>query len=69
SVSDAGVAALCADTAAVGAYLNVIINLSGIEDAEFSEKIKSEAKKLRDEVKVLVNETIEITEKIIEENQ
>jgi len=69
SVSDAGVAALCADTAAVGAYLNVIINLSGIDDAEFCEKIKSEAKKLRDEVKVLVNETIEITEKIIEENQ
>jgi len=69
SVSDAGVAALCAQTAAEGAYLNVIINLTGIDDKEFYNKIKDEAKKIKEEVVAVCRETIKITEKIIEENK
>ena len=39
SVSDAGVGALCALAAVEGAYLNVKINASGIEDKEFTGKL------------------------------
>lgn len=35
SVSDAGVGALCARTAVMGAYLNVRINASGLDDKDF----------------------------------
>ena len=35
SVSDAGVGALCARTAVLGAWLNVKINCSGYDDANF----------------------------------
>ena len=38
SISDAGVAALTARTAAEGAYLNVRINLAGIRDESFKKK-------------------------------
>jgi len=42
SASDAGVGALCARTAVYGAYLNVKINASGLDDKTFAEeKIKS----------------------------
>ena len=46
SVSDAGVAAMCAKTAVHGAYLNVLINLSGYKDAEKAAKLKHEATEL-----------------------
>lgn len=42
SVSDAGVGALCARTAVIGAYLNVKINASGLSDKKVAEqKIES----------------------------
>ncbi len=43
SVSDAGVAALCARAAVHGAYMNVKINTSGFSDTEYVEKILNEA--------------------------
>jgi glutamate formiminotransferase/formiminotetrahydrofolate cyclodeaminase len=43
SVSDAGVGALCARTAVIGAYLNVKINASGLEDKAYIENILKEA--------------------------
>ena len=44
SVSDAGVGALCARTAVMGAYLNVKINAGGLEDKAFvDEKLKTGA--------------------------
>lgn len=46
SVSDAGVAAMCAQTAVHGAYLNVLINLQGFKDAEKAGKLKHEATEL-----------------------
>lgn len=39
--SDLGVAALNLGSAAMGAWMNVMINLSGIKDEEFVQKIKS----------------------------
>ncbi len=43
SVSDAGVAALAALSAAKSAYLNVIINTASLKDREFAESINKEA--------------------------
>ena len=63
SISDAGVAALAARTAAEGAYLNVRINLPGIEDASFRKKTLSEAEKLRKEVVSHTEETVKLAEK------
>lgn len=63
SISDAGVAALAARTAAEGAYLNVRINLPGIEDASFKKKTLSEAEKIRSEVVLHTEETVRLAEK------
>jgi glutamate formiminotransferase/formiminotetrahydrofolate cyclodeaminase len=50
SVSDAGVAALCLQTAVAGARLNVLINLPGLADAKAVEKIRNETAMLYDQV-------------------
>ncbi len=47
SLSDAGVAALAAGTAAEGAFYNVKINLPGIRDAEFKRTTTARAEALR----------------------
>ncbi|MBM3310982.1 MAG: glutamate formimidoyltransferase [Candidatus Aminicenantes bacterium] len=47
SVTDAGVAALTAASAAEGAYYNVLINLPNIADASFRDRAKKEAASLR----------------------
>ncbi|MGB7200860.1 MAG: glutamate formimidoyltransferase [Pyrinomonadaceae bacterium] len=39
SVTDAGVGALCARSAVVGAYLNVKINAAGLKDREFADRL------------------------------
>lgn len=39
SVSDAGVGALCARSAVMGAYLNVKINAAGLQDREFADDL------------------------------
>lgn len=65
SVTDAGVGALCARTAVMGAYLNVKINTSGLEDKDFvniklSEglEIETKTKELENEILKIVNEKI-----------
>ena len=63
SISDAGVAALAARTAAEGAYLNVRINLPGIEDESFKKKTLAEAEKIRKEVVKHTEETVRLAEK------
>ena len=45
SASDAGVAALCARTCAEGAYLNVLINLPGINDTTWARQTRQKAEK------------------------
>ncbi len=65
SVSDAGVGALCARTAVMGAFLNVKINASGVEDKEFTgellkkgSELELKAIKKEEEILRLVNEKI-----------
>ena len=43
SVTDAGVGALCARTAVIGAFMNVKINAEGLEDKAFFDKLYKEA--------------------------
>jgi glutamate formiminotransferase/formiminotetrahydrofolate cyclodeaminase len=58
SVSDAGVGALCARAAVYGAYLNVKINASGLDDKAFAtEKITAG--------KILLNKTNEMEREIL----
>jgi len=49
AVTDACVAMMCARTAVLGALLNVRINLSSIQDAEFVDKLTKEAARLEKE--------------------
>ena len=49
SVSDAGVAALCARSAIIGGYLNVIINAKDYKDTEEVKKILKQAKRIKEE--------------------
>jgi glutamate formiminotransferase/formiminotetrahydrofolate cyclodeaminase len=46
SVSDAGVGALCARTAVMGAWLNVRINAAGYDDKIWVERVLSRGKEL-----------------------
>lgn len=46
SVSDAGVGALCARSAVMGAHLNVKINCAGLEDKAFVAEIQATAAEL-----------------------
>jgi glutamate formiminotransferase/formiminotetrahydrofolate cyclodeaminase len=46
SVSDAGVGALCARAAIHGAFLNVKINTSGLDDKKFAKEVIARGKKL-----------------------
>lgn len=67
SVSDAGVGALCARTAVMGAHLNVKINAAGLEDKLFVNQILEKAKYIEEaaiaseaEILKIVNEKIGI---------
>ena len=67
SVSDAGVAALAARTAAEAAYLNVAINLPGLGDEKFKAETLAEARKIRSAVVEHTEETVRLAEKTISE--
>jgi glutamate formiminotransferase/formiminotetrahydrofolate cyclodeaminase len=65
SVTDAGVGALCARSAVMGAYLNVKINAGGLNDKDFVEKtlakgneISLKAQELEKEILAIVNSKI-----------
>lgn len=60
SVTDAGVGALCARSAIIGAYLNVKVNSSGLKDAAFVSKVIQEAEKIKDESLKAEAEILEI---------
>lgn len=48
SVTDAGVGALCARTAVLGAFMNVKINASGLTDKEFANEMIAKGQELHD---------------------
>jgi len=51
SASDAGVGALCARTGVEGAWLNVKINASGVEDKAFVEKLLARGQTVVDQAR------------------
>jgi len=65
SVSDAGVGALCALAAVLGAGLNVKINAAGYDDKEYVAKKLSEVAALEKEALAKEHEIIEIVNKVI----
>ena len=67
SITDAGVGALCARSAVMGACLNVKINASGLKDKNFAseiiskaEAIEQKAKAMEEEILKIVNEKIKL---------
>jgi glutamate formiminotransferase/formiminotetrahydrofolate cyclodeaminase len=62
SVTDAGVGALCARTAVIGAHLNVKINAGGLKDKAFLEGVLAKAKKLEEEAIAMEAEVLAIVE-------
>ncbi len=65
SVSDAGVAALCARSAVMGAYMNVRINCSGYDDKTFVSKMIEDGKQIEQGAMKLEGEIVEIVNKKI----
>lgn len=65
SVSDAGVAALCARSAVFGAYLNVKINAGSLKDAEFVKSALAEAEAIKNRAAQAETEILEITERVM----
>lgn len=65
SVSDAGVGALCARTAVLGAGLNVKINCAGYDDAAFVEQTLSEVQQLIARANEREAEVLSIVERVM----
>ena len=65
SVSDAGVGALCARSAVMGAFLNVKINAGGYDDKQFVNDIITKGKAIESKAIVLEGEILEIVNKKI----
>lgn len=62
SISDAGVAAVMSQSAARGASLNILINLSTIMDEDFVGKLKSEQQKVLKAVVATAEETLQVVQ-------
>jgi glutamate formiminotransferase / formiminotetrahydrofolate cyclodeaminase len=60
SVSDAGVGALCARSAVMGAFMNVRINASGYDDKSYTDKVISEGKQIEQRAQLLEQEILSI---------
>lgn len=65
SVSDAGVGALCARTAVLGAHMNVRINASGFADKTFLDHVLTEASRIEQEAQKLEAEVISRVDAVI----
>jgi glutamate formiminotransferase/formiminotetrahydrofolate cyclodeaminase len=65
SVSDAGVGALCARTAVLGAWLNVKINASGVEDKSFVNALLEKAEAIAGKAIAQEKEILEIVDQKI----
>jgi glutamate formiminotransferase/formiminotetrahydrofolate cyclodeaminase len=65
SVTDAGVGALCARSAVMGAHLNVKINAASLKDEEFKAQILNEAAEIEAAAIKEEAEILEIVNKVI----
>ncbi|MEQ8523033.1 MAG: glutamate formimidoyltransferase [Vicingaceae bacterium] len=62
SVSDAAVGALCARTAAVGAFLNIRINASGLKDQSYAAELISKGSDINNYLKEIEEKVLKIAE-------
>lgn len=69
SVSDAGVGALAARAGVIGAYLNVKINVPGIEDKAYVKSLLDEGQELVEKANRLEKEIMEQTLRVMEEKE
>jgi glutamate formiminotransferase/formiminotetrahydrofolate cyclodeaminase len=67
SVSDAGVGALAARSAVLGAFLNVKINAAGLKDRAAAEALIAQASEIADKAQQREKEILEVVVKKIEE--
>jgi len=67
SLSDVGVGALCIKTGVHGAFLNVLINASGIKDVTWSNELLTKSKQLLDETLKACDDIISSIESKIKE--
>ena len=65
SITDAGVGALCARTAVIGAHMNVRINAAGFNDKAFLDDILTRAAKIEKDAVALEAEVIALVNKAI----
>lgn len=66
SVSDAGVGALAARSAVLGAFLNVRINAAGLKDRELADKLVGEAAEIAENARTREAEILEAVDKVID---
>lgn len=66
SVSDAGVGALAARAAVLGAQLNVKINAAGLKNREIAEKLLGEAAEIGEKARKREEQILEIVNKVID---
>ncbi|MBN2275573.1 MAG: glutamate formimidoyltransferase [Bacteroidales bacterium] len=66
SVTDAGVGALCARTAVKGAFMNVKINATGLDDKEYVKKILEEGKQIEADAEYMEDEILKMLKDRIE---
>jgi formiminotetrahydrofolate cyclodeaminase len=62
AITDAGIGALLGEAAAVGAALNVRINLGSIEDCDYGQRAADELRRILDETAALRAEVLRITD-------
>jgi glutamate formiminotransferase/formiminotetrahydrofolate cyclodeaminase len=60
SVSDAGVGALCARSAVMGAFMNVRINAGGYDDALFVDELLESGREIERKAIALESQILEI---------
>ncbi len=65
SVTDAGVGALCARAAVRGAFMNVQVNASGLDDKEYAAQVLTAGRKMAEAADVMEREILEMVEKRI----
>jgi glutamate formiminotransferase/formiminotetrahydrofolate cyclodeaminase len=63
SISDAGVGAICAQSAISGAYLNIIINLSDLDEPKYTAKIRTESEKIKSDAFKIASEILAAVDK------
>jgi glutamate formiminotransferase/formiminotetrahydrofolate cyclodeaminase len=67
SVSDAGVGALAIRSAVMGAHLNVKINIAGLDDSKFVDKIFQETSRIEEDTIAVVDRILEMVNSKIKE--